>query len=138
MELELCTIADVKKLAELNKMLIEDERSENNMTLLELSERMEVFLTTSYDAYFFKENGEVVGYVLLNYKTKPLYLRQFFIKREYRRKHLGKKAIELLLNELNIKALDLDCLGWNEGGLAFWKSCGFEPRCVSFRLDTTK
>ena len=38
-----CTLEDVPKLALLNKQLIDDEKSNNSMSIKELEERMQVF-----------------------------------------------------------------------------------------------
>jgi len=53
MEIKKCTLEDVPQLALLNKQLIEDEKSNNPMTIEELRERMREFLNSAYDAYFF-------------------------------------------------------------------------------------
>ena len=54
-----CTIEDVVKLAELNKQLIEDEKSDNKMNLVELEKRMKSFLVKDYCAYFFMEYDNI-------------------------------------------------------------------------------
>ena len=74
------------------------------MNLDELKSRMSMFIETDYSAYFFMEGDVIVGYTLVNNNSRPLYLRQFLIERRYRRNHLGKKAIELLLEELKTQA----------------------------------
>ncbi len=57
MTIQKCTINDCKYLAELNKELINAERSDNPMTIEELEERMENFLQTTYEAFFFVCQG---------------------------------------------------------------------------------
>ena len=64
-----------------------------------------------------------------------LYLRQFLIERTYRRNHFGKKAIELLLQELEVNSLDIEVLSWNEVGIKFWENCGFIERSRYMRLS---
>ena len=88
MVIEKCSLNDVDRLAELNKQLIEDEKSYNKMNVQELRSRMEMFLQTDYSAYFFLENNEVVGYALVNEHSKPVYLRQFLIDRKYRKTNI--------------------------------------------------
>ncbi len=129
-----CTPDDVGTLAVLNKQLIEDEKSDNPMTAAELEERMRGFLETDYDAYFFVENREVMGYALVNKARKPMYLRQFMIERKYRKQHNGTKAFHMLLNYLKVKELEVEVLPWNEAGLAFWESCGFREVSRYMRL----
>ena len=135
MVIEKCSLKDVDRLAELNKQLIEDEKSDNKMNMQELRSRMEMFLQTDYSAYFFWENNEVVGYALVNEHSKPVYLRQFLIERKYRRNHLGSKAVELLINELAVSEMDIEVLSWNETGLKFWENCGFVERSRYMRLS---
>lgn len=130
-----CTQEDVSVLAVLNKQLIEDEKSNNPMNVAELEERMRGFWETDYDAYFFVENREVMGYALVNKTRKPMYLRQFMIERKYRKQHNGTKAFQMLLNYLKVKELDVEVLPWNEAGLAFWESCGFREISRYMRLE---
>lgn len=128
MEIIRCTAADADRLALLNRQLIEDEKSDNRMTVDELRERMLGFLAGEYHAYFFTELGEVLGYALVRYTDTPVYVRQFLIDRRFRRQHKGKQAFELLLRELGTRVVDLEVLSWNEAGRRFWESCGFEER----------
>ncbi len=130
-----CSLEDVERLAELNKQLIEDEKSDNQMNPEELKSRMKMFLQTDYSAYFFLEGHETVGYALVNEHSRPVYLRQFFIVRTSRRKHLGSSAVALLLKELAVSEMDTEVLSWNETGLKFWESCGFTERSRYMRLS---
>ena len=133
MHIQKCTLEDAALLSQMNKRLIDDEKSTNSMTAEELEERMRGFLSTEYSAYFFMQDETVVGYALVKDTEKPLYLRQFFIDREYRRQHLGRQAFHLLLDYLQTDTINLDVLPWNEPGLRFWESCGFAPTCISMQ-----
>ena len=133
MVIQMCTLSEAAKLAKMNKRLIEDEKSDNPMTVPELAARMTGFLNGEYTAYFFVEEKTVVGYALVDNSRSPLYLRQFYIEREYRRRHYGKEAFRLLLEHLKTDALDVDVLPWNAPGLAFWRSLGFRETCISMR-----
>ena len=135
MNLKKCSAEDAEKLAELNKQLIEDEKSDNKMSLCELQDRMKSFLETDYCAYFFMEDNSIIGYALVNTRAEPLYLRQFFIARNFRRNHKGRRAFELLLDELKTDKIDLEVLSWNEAGLKFWQSCGFAERSRYMRFS---
>ena len=128
LDIKKCTKDDIDKLAILNKELIEDEKSDNPMSIEELKERMCGFLNGDYYAYFFMKENNVVGYALVNHSSNPLYLRQFFIDRMYRKQHIGAKAFELLLEELRTDCIDLEVLSRNEVGMNFWESCGFVER----------
>lgn len=133
MQIQKCTMIDVTKLALLNKQLIEDEKSDNPMNIHELESRMKEFLETDYSAFFFIEDSQIIGYALIRHISNPMYLRQFFIDRNYRKKHYGTQAFQMLLQYLDIKEIDLEVLPWNENGLAFWKHCGFNETCISMR-----
>lgn len=135
MEIKKCTLDDVSQLALLNKQLIEDEQSNNPMTVKELEERMDGFLNTEYNAYFFFVENVVVGYALVKYTCTPLYLRQFLIAREHRQKHYGAEAFRLLLEYLGVDKLDIEVLPWNERGLRFWESCGFKEISRYMRFE---
>lgn len=57
-----CTYQDIPQLALMNKHLIEDEESNNPMSIAELESRMSGFINNGYNAYFFIENEIVLGY----------------------------------------------------------------------------
>lgn len=126
MKIKKCTLEDIAQLALLNKQLIEDEKSDNPMSIKELEERMTGFLNTEYDAYFFMEDAAVVGYALVKNTCTPLYLRQFLIDRKYRKNHYGTQAFNSLIKYLDVKSIDIEVLSWNEAGNRFWESCGFK------------
>lgn len=84
MQIKKCEIQDCYQLAEMNQKLIVDEKSNNPMTIAELQNRMRDFLKGEYSAYFFMEEDIVIGYALVRHSSTPLYLRQFYIDREYR------------------------------------------------------
>ena len=130
-----CTIQDIHTLAVLNKRLIEDEKSDNPMSPEELKNRMKTFLTNEYNAYFFKDADEIIGYALIRHTCTPLYLRQFYIDRAYRRKHYGEKAFHELLKLLQVDTIAIDVLPWNEAGLRFWEKLGFTPTCISMNYE---
>ena len=133
MEIIKCGMEDTPRLAAMNKKLIEDEQSDNAMNIEELQNRMAGFLSGDYSAYFFSEQDEIIGYALIRHTSDPVYLRQFYIDRPYRRQHKGKQAFRELMAHLGLDTVDIDVLPWNERGLSFWKSCGFTETCVSMR-----
>lgn len=130
-----CKLEDIPKLALLNKQLIEDEKSDNPMSIQELEERMTGFLNTEYDAYFFMVDEDVVGYALVKNSCRPLYLRQFLIDRKYRKHHYGTEAFNSLIQYLEVKSIDIEVLSWNEAGNRFWESCGFKDISRYMRFE---
>ena len=130
------TLADTDLLAAMNKQLIEDEGHDNPMTVQQLIERMEGFLSRDYTALLFADSdGVTVGYALINKATDPLYLRQFFICRDERRKGYGRRFFYKMLDYLGVETIDIEVLAWNDTGKAFWESLNFKPRSVYMRYE---
>ena len=125
MELHIGGISDLDILTTMNQQLIEDEHSNNTMSIEELRDRMKYFLETEYRAYLFYEKAVLVGYALVHMKKQPYFLRQFFICRDQRRKGYGKTAIYAILKQLDVENIDIEVLSENKKGIAFWQSCGF-------------
>lgn len=134
-DLILCTQDDLNILADLNKQLIEDEKSDNKMNIDQLKERMSGFLETDYNAYLFKRQNTVVGYALVKKSQAPIYLRQFFICRQYRKRGYGREAFNKLMHLLGTDAIDIEVLCWNNAGKLFWDSLGFKERSVYMRYN---
>ena len=133
MELIECTLDDIQVLAKLNKELYEDENNDYIPSNDVLEERLKTAMEQSSKAFLFKYEGETAGYALVKTITNPYYLSHFFICNHMRRKHLGTKAFHQLLQELNTETIDLDVFSWNHRGQEFWKSLGFEERCIIMR-----
>jgi GNAT superfamily N-acetyltransferase len=96
---------------------------------------MRAFLSGDYVAYFYKVGSETAGYALVRTSVTPKYLRQFFICREHRRKGYGTAFFRELLEALGERAIDIDVLYWNEAGIRFWESLGFQPRSIAMRYQ---
>ncbi|MCC6696056.1 MAG: GNAT family N-acetyltransferase [Candidatus Hydrogenedentes bacterium] len=131
--------SDVQTLARMNKMLIEDEGHRNPMGPAELTKRMSRWLGGEYEAYLFVVEESVAGYCLFKEENDFVYIRQFFVAREQRRKGIGRQAIEWLSHEVwpRGKRLRLDVLTANPAGIRFWRQCGFTDYCLTMeRLET--
>ncbi len=124
---------DLLALAQMNKFLIEDEQADVDLTIDELKDRMKDFIVTDYTAYVFYENKNILGYALVALKEDPVYLKHFFINRAFRRKGFGTKAFKELMKYLKLTAIDIEVFDWNEIGMQFWNSLGFEPRYIRMR-----
>lgn len=135
MQIVKCEMCDIEELASMNKQLIDAEKSNNQMSISELRNRMVGFLAGEYEAFFFTESDAVIGYALVKGSVSPLYLRQFFIKEEYRRKHYGTVAFQELLQHLGVESIELEVLPWNERGIRFWSSLGFKEISRYMRLE---
>jgi ribosomal protein S18 acetylase RimI-like enzyme len=128
-----CTYEDLPLLAEMNKQLFEDENNDNIPTIDILQERLKKALEEGSIAYLFVVKGKTVGYALIKTNVIPYYLSHFYICREVRRNHLGTVAFNSLMDVLNCDTIDLDVFCWNIRGQEFWKSLGFEERCIIMR-----
>lgn len=94
------TEGDLPNLGQLNRLLIEDENYLNSMDTIELSERMRGWLADgSHRIVVFLLEREVVGYASFRFEEEEVYLRQFFVVREYRRTGIGGKMLEILERE---------------------------------------
>lgn len=131
--LETATLDDCSALAVMNRQLIDDEGDGNAMTVSELENRMRDWLQKgSYTGFLFKLDGETIGYALVD--VSDLWMRHFFICREYRRQNYGRKAIGLLFGQLEAEEIGLSCLMCNAPGLAFWRGFNHEAYSMKFTI----
>jgi GNAT superfamily N-acetyltransferase len=130
------TEADIPLLGELNHQLIRDEGHRNPMTMAQLQERMRDWLAGKYAATLFEDEGRVVAYALYRKEPALIYLRQFFVQRDQRRKGYGKRAIQLLRDQIwpKDKRLVVEVLSSNEGGISFWKTVGFHEYSMTLEI----
>ncbi len=78
--------------------------------------------------YYKKERiGIIIYYFYSNLGSleQNLHISEFFIKKEHRKKGIGTNAIKKLVFLYPIQELRLEVLNSNQGGVAFWKSLGF-------------
>ena len=76
--IRLAGLSDTDNLAVMNKQLIEDEKHENPMSIPQLRERMNDFVTGDYIALLCADSqNNIIGYALINKAAQPFYLRQF-------------------------------------------------------------
>lgn len=127
---------DLLRLAELNHQLIRDERAKNPMTLLQLRRRMQGWLASQYHAVIFESGSEIVGYALFRVDKDGVYLRQFFISREMRRRGYGRSAVGLLLEEVFPRGgeVTVEVLNHNRSALTFWRAVGFTDHARMLRI----
>lgn len=129
---------DLDLLAGMNQALIRDEGHGNSMMLPELRERMAGWLAGEYKVFIFSEDEADVGYALYRYDPEWVYLRQFYIQPEKRRRGLGLKALEWLKRNpwKRCSRIRLDVLINNESGIAFWHAAGFKDYCITMEMGS--
>ncbi len=128
--------SDCELLATLNLQLIEDEGHLRSLSQAELTARMCGWLRRGeYQAIIFEKEDPVV-YALYKIEPEQIFLRQFYVVRDQRRKGLGLRAIQVLRKEIwpQNKRLYLEVLCGNETALAFYRAAGFEGYLVGLEL----
>ena len=101
--------------------------------------RLRRWLANEYQGLLFELDSRPVGYALFR-PTDPdlkgadgIYLRQFFIAREHRRRGLGSQAFGLFVDHaVSGRRVVLEALASNPAGQAFWQSLGLRVYSVAF------
>jgi GNAT superfamily N-acetyltransferase len=138
LEYRQATLADAPALAAMNWQLIRDEGHRNPMTVGELEARMAGWLSGEYEAVLFGQTGSSAGYALCRREPEYIYLRQFFVRPEFRRRGIGRAAIGWLRQNAwrGASRIRLEVLVGNAAGLAFWRAVGFRDYCVTLELES--
>jgi GNAT superfamily N-acetyltransferase len=137
------TTNDVSLLAQMNKRLIEDEGSTNPMSLPQLESRLRLWLTAEWRGELFLHDEAVVGYAIYRLQRsdfdnrETVYIRHYFIERDYRRLGYGREGLNRLREERFPKNVTvyLEVLTHNTRGREFWQAMGFEEYSVTMRLE---
>jgi GNAT superfamily N-acetyltransferase len=131
--------ADVPALAVMNWQLIRDEGHRNPLTIDELAVRMSGWLAGQYEAVLFEQAGQTIGYALYRRDADYIYLRQMFVWPDYRRRGVGRRAIEWLRRDAwGATPVRVEVLVGNASGLAFWRAMGFDDYCVTLELPAPR
>lgn len=140
MHFRLSTTADIADLARMNQELIRDEGHRNRMTFEELTQRMADFLTSGYEAVIFLQDASQLGYALYKREPEWVYLRQFYVKPDFRRRGLGRNALVWLCANVwsDCPRVRLEVLVGNKSGIAFWRAVGFSDYCLTMELEQDK
>jgi GNAT superfamily N-acetyltransferase len=130
------TEADCPRLAELNHQLIRDEGHRNRMTVPELEKRMRRWLGGEYRAVLFEQGREAVAYALYRVAPDGVYLRQFFVHRQFRRRGIGRAALEILVADVFPpgRRVTVDVLVPNQTAHDFWLALGFRDYAVTLEM----
>ena len=135
MEYRLADKKDLSLLAELNQQLIRDEGHATPMSVGELENRMRAWLERSYTAVLFLDENAVVAYALYRSDDSGIFLRQFFVCRDGRRKGHGRAAMALLLGRIwpAGATVTLEALVTNRTAIDFWRAVGFDDYALTLR-----
>jgi GNAT superfamily N-acetyltransferase len=131
------TVADAAMLAQMNHRLIRDEGHRSRMTVPQLCDRMDEWLRGEYWAVVMELEGAAVGYALYRLEAEYVYLRQFYVEPEYRRRGIGRSALAWLRTNVWADAprVRIDVLVGNTAGIAFWRSVGFRDYCLTMEWE---
>ncbi|SRR5260221_11818864 len=90
--------ADAELLGRLNFQLIRDEGHRNPMSEPELADRMREWLRSEeYQAAIFFLEADLIAYLLWRKEADgQVYLRQFFVARDWRGRGIGKTAFHII------------------------------------------
>jgi len=136
LQLRLAIAQDFPLLAIMNRQLIEDERSENTMSLEQLEHRLRGFVDKGWKIVLAESEAIPVGYTtffegqdeLKSYRSR-IHIGHYFIRRERRKLGLGTEFLRKLEQEwfpAGAKIV-LDVLIANSSAQAFYRSLGFLP-----------
>jgi GNAT superfamily N-acetyltransferase len=139
MDFRFALAGDAKRIAPLNAQLIRDEGHRNSMTVEQLEQRMANWLSRDeYKAVIFEEAGIETGYALFQRNDDHVYLRHLFVNPDFRRRGIGRQALDWLWANAwtDASRLRIDVLVGNREGQAFWQSVGFQPYCVTMEMGS--
>ncbi len=131
------TRADSALLGALNHQLIQDEGHRNPMTELQLAKRMRVWLGRGgYTAILFEERAALVAYALYREGPDEIYLRHLFVVRPRRRQGIGRRAMQILREQVwpRGKRLTVEVLCHNAGAIAFWRAMGYQDYSLCLEI----
>ena len=128
---------DAALLAVMNQQLIRDEQHRNSMKLAELEQRMREWLESDYEAVICEAGAETAGYALFRAEPEWIYLRQFFVREQHRRKGVGRRMFRHLESQWKARAkrIRLEVLVGNDRAIAFWHAVGLRDYCLTLEAD---
>lgn len=99
----------------------------------------------TFQGAIFLVDEKAIGYLLYEHRpvhvdlraSESVYIRQFFISRESRRKGHVTKAFETFLRELvpEQASVSLDVKVSNPSGQRFWETLGFVAKRIAYECD---
>ena len=137
MTFRFATLEDCRLLAEMNHLFLQDEQHRNRLlTLPQLEERMRGFLSGEYRGVIFEDDGTIVAYAVYREHPEEIYLRQFFVVREQRRRGHGRRAMEILRTDIwpKNRRLTVHVLLHNTNAIAFWRAVGYQDYLLGLEI----
>jgi GNAT superfamily N-acetyltransferase len=94
-------------------------------------------LEGDYTATLFEWESQLVAYALWREEPDWVYMRQFFVARDYRRRGIGSRAVRRLTGEIwpPGKRIRVDVLIGNQPALEFWRAAGFVDYLITLEME---
>lgn len=124
---------DIPLILDFIKQIAIYENMLDKVNATEESLKESIFDNNRAEAIFIELDNDVIGYIIyyFNFSTfagrEGLYLEDLYIKPDYRKKGIGKKAFKFLAEiakENKCGRMEWTCLDWNKSSLDFYKSIG--------------
>ena len=143
-ETKVLTEIDVPLVAKWNIQLHEDEASTPMTVEAAENRHLRWLKDETFQGALFLINQEPIGYIIFEHRpvdpdlraSESVYVRQFFICRESRRKNYGTTAFNTFLNRyvpLTANVL-LNVKSSNPVGQKFWESLDFNPENIEYEF----
>ncbi len=97
-----------------------------------------------FDAFVAEAEGKVVGMAIFytgysTWKGKTLYLEDFLVTEDWRRKGVGKLLFDQVIEEARdrgVRRMDWQVLEWNQPAIDFYKkyACELDPEWLNGRI----
>ena len=130
-----CGNDDIGELAIMNKQLIVDEGHSNPMDIAQLADRMKSWINDNYTAYGAKYKSILIGYCLVRDDGDYIYIRQIFIRENYRMKGYGKNLVNWLrVSVFQGRKFRMEVLCNNIKAHKFWEKIGFSDYSIMMEL----
>lgn len=140
---------EISIVLELINDLAKYEKLENEVVATESLLREWILEKKIAEVLIAKEDNIPVGFMLFfhNFSTflgrGGIYLEDFYVKEEYRKKGYGKalfKRLAQIAVERKCGRLEWSCLDWNTPSIAFYKAIGAAPmdEWTTYRLTTNE
>ncbi len=83
----------------------------------------------NYSYYLMQHNEEFIGYIAIQIQKEALFLSKFYIKREFRSKGHGRKAMNFIIEQskkLNFNKIFLTVNKYNTESIKIYEKLGFK------------
>lgn len=134
--IEQMTTEYVQQLGLLNKLLIDDDRHANPMSVPDLVRRMKRWLSEDYLCFGAFVDQDLVGYCLIRDEDEYCYVRQLFTVKHHRNQGIGSRLLKHLESgNRQSKPVRLEVLAGNERAVSFYKRRGYHLYCYTMVKD---